>query len=333
MTDDVILTGIKPTGAPHLGNYLGAIQPAMAMASGHPNNKKLFFIADYHALTTMKDPENMRAYRQCVAATWLAFFEGVDHAYFYFQSQIPQIFELYWILSCFCPKGLLNRAHAYKTVVAHNVDQGHDPDRQVNHGVFSYPVLMAADILLFQATQIPIGPDQKQHVEIAIEIVTHLNRYLNYPIPIPAPLMNHVSEVIIGIDGQKMSKNYNNTLPVFASSSELKKRIAKIKTTSTPLGTPLDWVNCHVFKLFSYISDTAEQDDLKSQYASGNMGYGHAKAHLGQAYEAYFKSAQSVFNHLMSHPSLIQDRLSADAKKVSSMAEKNLMSIKQALGF
>lgn len=254
MSSNIILTGIKPTGDPHLGNYLGAILPALNMARQSSREKKYFFIADYHALTTFKNKKELLDYRHKVAATWLSFFEEIDHCYFYFQSQIPEIFELYWILSCFCPKGLLNRAHAYKALVAKNNDQGYDPDRHINHGVFSYPVLMAADIILFHANKIPIGPDQKQHVEIAIEIVKNLNKSLDQKIPIPEPIIDTNNNVVIGIDGQKMSKNYNNTLPLFADEKELKKRIGKIQTDSTPLGLPINPDKCNIFKLFSYVS-------------------------------------------------------------------------------
>ncbi|RAP23562.1 tryptophan--tRNA ligase [Candidatus Marinamargulisbacteria bacterium SCGC AG-343-K17] len=332
MASNIILTGIKPTGEPHLGNYLGAIQPAVEMAKKNPNEKKYFFIADYHALTTIKDPQKMMEYRYQVAATWMAFFSGIDNCYFYFQSQIPEIFELYWILSCFCPKGLLNRAHAYKAIVAKNSENGHDQDRQINQGIFSYPVLMAADILLFHATKIPIGPDQKQHVEIAIEIVKSLNNILTNKIPVPEPMIDKANDIIIGIDGQKMSKNYNNTLPLFANEGDLKKRIGKIQTDSTPLGEPLQPDGCNVFKLFSYISSTSRQDELKKEYLSGDIGYGHAKQYLLEAYQTYFEAPKKQFDVFMCDKSTLDNRLKRSSKEVTAIAKGHLEDIKKALG-
>ena len=333
MAEKIFLTGIKPTGEPHLGNFLGAIKPALDLAKNNPDAKKYFFIADYHALTTIKDQQTMQDYRYNVAATWLAFFEGIKNCYFYFQSQVPEIFELYWILSCFCPKGLLNRAHAYKALVAKNTDSNQDQDKHINQGLFSYPVLMAADILLFHSTHIPIGADQKQHVEIAIEIVKSLNHSLDNKIPIPTPVIDESNDIIIGIDGQKMSKNYNNTLPIFAEEKALKKRIGKIQTDSTPLGTPLNWQSCNVFKLFSYVTSLNQQDDLKALYSSGEIGYGHAKNHLLDAYQDYFSHEKQQFSELIANSNKVDERLMMDYKFISTQAKVNLNAIKTALGF
>ena len=332
MNNDIILTGIKPTGDPHLGNYFGAIQPALTMANAHSNEKKFFFIADYHALTTIKDPVELLAYRYHVAATWLSFFDEQKACYFYFQSQIPEIFELYWILSCFCPKGLLNRAHAYKAVAAKNIEMGHDEDRNINQGLFSYPVLMAADILLFHATKIPIGPDQKQHVEIAIDIVQNLNRRLNQPIPLPEPIIQKNNPLVMGTDGQKMSKNYNNTIPIFSTEKDLKKQISKIQTDSKPLGDPLDSNTCNVFQLFSLVATDDQISQLKNDYDSGAIGYGHAKQRLSEAIQHYFNSANNRFNALISDQRHIDQRLDQSTRWVSDIAKTNLGSIKKSLG-
>ena len=309
MSQSTFLTGIKPTGEPHLGNYLGAIQPALNLVNKNISDSNYFFIADYHALTTIKDAEKMKAFRYNVAATWLAFFENIDNCSFYFQSDIPQIFELYWILSCFCPKGLLNRAHAYKSLVASNLENGNDTDKQINQGIFSYPVLMAADILLFEATHIPIGADQKQHVEIAIEIVKGLNRHLSKKIPLPTPVIADNSELIIGVDGRKMSKNYNNTLPIFASEKDLKKKIGKIQTASVPMGTPLDSDSCNVFKISSYLLDTHEIAALKLKYESGEIGFGHAKSALLETFKETFSKPQKRFDNFMSNPKELDQKL------------------------
>jgi tryptophanyl-tRNA synthetase len=333
MYNCVILTGIKPTGEPHLGNYFGAILPALNLAKQYPNQKKYFFIADYHALTTVKTPTELLMYRNTIAAAWLAFFETIDNCYFYFQSQVPQIFELYWILSCFCPKGLLNRAHAYKSIVADNKAIGYDEDRNINHGVFSYPVLMAADILLFHATSVPVGPDQKQHVEIASEIVQNLNRKCDHPIPIPHPLIQKKTPLIIGTDGQKMSKNYNNTLPIFAQKSDLKKRISKIQTDSKPLGEPLNSSNCTVVKLFELMATNEQVDQLKDDYHSGAIGYGHAKEKLLQVMIDYFAPAHDRFLRLSQHPSQVTRAIDASLNHVQNVAQQNLAAIKKSLGF
>tara|TARA_A100001015_G_scaffold293964_1_gene371203 strand:- start:386 stop:1393 length:1008 start_codon:yes stop_codon:yes gene_type:complete len=332
MSSKIILTGIKPTGEPHLGNYIGAIKPALDMAIKHPNEKKFFFIADYHALTTIKDPIKMMAYRYNVAATWLSFFKNKDNCFFYFQSSIPEIFELYWILSCFCPKGLLNRAHAYKAITSKNIENNHDQDRQINQGLFSYPVLMAADILLFHANKIPIGIDQKQHVEIAVEIVKHLNKFLTKKIPIPEPIIDTNNPTVIGIDGQKMSKNYNNTIPLFGTPKDLKKRIGKIQTDSKPLGTPLDVETCNIFKLFTYVATKDEQTKLKAKYESGSIGYGHAKNDLLDAYIKSFENQRKTFDEFLENKKELSDILESNSKKVATIAQTNLNIIKSALG-
>ena len=333
MSQSTFLTGIKPTGEPHLGNYLGAIQPAINLVKNNSSDRNYFFIADYHALTTIKDAEKMKMFRYNVAATWLAFFENVEKCSFYFQSDIPQIFELYWILSCFCPKGLLNRAHAYKSLVATNLENGNDTDKQINQGVISYPVLMAADILLFEATHIPIGADQKQHVEIAIEIVKGLNRHLTKKIPLPIPVIADNSELIIGIDGRKMSKNYNNTLPIFGKEKELKKRIGKIQTASLPMGAPLDPDACNVFKLCGYVMAQDELDELRQKYMSGSIGFGHAKMALFDAFNKTFDHPQKRFNEFISNPTELDRKLKESSLSLIQKAELRLNSIKKDLGF
>jgi tryptophanyl-tRNA synthetase len=332
MATRVILTGIKPTGDPHLGNYLGAILPARTLAQANPDHPKLFFIADAHALTTLNNPQQLQQFRRTIAATWLAFFTDVPQCYFYFQSDIAAIFELYWILSCVCPKGLLNRAHAYKSLVAANTASHTDPDRGINHGLFSYPVLMAADILLFGTTHVPAGADQKQHVEIAVELAKQLNRHLKTPLPIPQPIIPDKAEVIPGIDGQKMSKNYNNTLPLFAPPPDLKKRIAKIKTASMPLGTPLDWTTCLVYQLFTHVAPESAQAALKADYESGRIGFGQAKEALFTAYTTYFQSYGQAFENYIKAPHTLDQIMQSHTVVVRDMANQRLQAIKQDLG-
>ncbi|MBL6723398.1 MAG: tryptophan--tRNA ligase [Candidatus Margulisbacteria bacterium] len=332
MHQETYLTGVKPTGDIHLGNYFGAISPALSLAKDHPSAKKFFFIADYHALTTIKDTKQMSDYRYHVAAAWLAFFEGVEGCDFYFQSCIPEIFELYWILSCFCPKGLLNRAHAYKALTAQNKEIGHDDDRNINQGVFSYPVLMAADILLFHATKIPIGPDQKQHVEIAIDIVQHLNRQLQVPIPVPEPVIQENTPLILGIDGQKMSKNYQNTIPIFESEAALKKQISKIQTDSKPLGEPLNSNDCMVFQLHQLMASAEATQQMQAEYSSGCIGYGHAKQRLLAAMLDFFSPARARFFELIHQRDQIDALIQSSLSNVQTVATANLRAIKSSLG-
>ncbi len=329
----IILTGIKPTGEPHLGNYLGAIKPALKMAKENPNAQKYFFIADYHALTTLKDPKLMRDYRHIIAATWLSFFENEPGCDFYFQSDISEIFELYWILSCCCPKGLLNRAHAYKALVNQNIEHNHDPDKQINQGLFSYPVLMAADILLFNANKVPVGADQKQHVEIAGEIVNFINRFLADPISKPEPLIDKSVEIIIGIDGQKMSKNYNNTIPIFSEDKVIKKLIGKIQTDSTPLGTPLNPESCNIFKLISYLASSNQIAEIEDEYKQGKIGYGHAKKYLYELHIDYFKKANEQYQFYLNKPIELEKKLENSTIKVKNTAKSNLLKIKEAFGY
>ena len=208
-----VLTGIKPTGLPHIGNYFGAIKPALSLEN---NEKNLFFIADYHALTTIKDPDLLKTYTLNIAAAWLALGLNPKQSLLYKQSDINEIFELNWILSCFTAKGLLNRAHAYKALTDINSQNKKDIDKNINQGIFSYPVLMAADILLFKASHIPVGADQKQHVEIARDIAENFNHaYKKSILVLPEAIIQKNTEIIPGIDGQKMSKNYNNTIAIF----------------------------------------------------------------------------------------------------------------------
>ncbi len=325
-----VLTGIKPTGIPHLGNYLGAIRTAIELAD---ENEAMYFIADYHALNIMYNPNDLRECTYAVAATWLALGLDPDKVMFYKQSDVPEIFELNWILSCFTPKGFMNRAHAYKDKAAKNVAAGEDEDSGVNMGLFGYPCLMNADILLFSAEEVPVGKDQKQHLEFARDIAVRFNK--NYKVDlltIPEPVIREETDVIPGLDGRKMSKSYDNTIELFLPTKKLKKKINKIVTNSQEVEEAKDPTECQVFKLYSYFANQEEQDALAKRYRAGGMGWGEAKKTLFEKVESEFSEARERYNHLMENPKEIDAILAKGAIKAREVASKKLAEVKLAIG-
>ena len=324
-----VLTGIKPTGLPHIGNYFGAIKPALELSRQY---ESFYFIADYHALTTIKDRDLMADYSLQIAAAWLALGLDPHQTLFYRQSDIPEIFEFCWILSCFASKGLLNRAHAYKAMVDINTENRHDTDHNINHGIFSYPVLMAADILLFQSDYVPVGADQKQHIEIARDIADAINHCCGPVLKTPEPLIQSNTQIIPGIDGQKMSKNYHNTLPIFLPEKKLRKIVMQIVTDSTPLDDPKDPDSCTVFKLFSLFNSADEQAKLANRYRAGGLGYGPIKQELFDAMMNYFRDSRVRYESFYNQPSLCNEWLETGAHKARAIAVKNLTDLKYALG-
>ena len=327
MTKKRSLTGIKPTGLPHIGNYLGAIKPALSYTDSYDC---LYFIADYHALTTTK--ENLEVLTFEVAATWLALGLDPEKSIFYKQSDIPEIFELNWILSCFASKGLLNRAHAYKACVDENIQHHRDPDYTINHGLYSYPVLMAADILLFDTAIVPVGADQKQHVEIARDIAEAVNKTHKDLLLIPEPYIEKSTPVILGTDGRKMSKNYNNTLPIFLDEKELRKQIMKIVTDSSPVEAPKHTETCNVYIIYSYFASVQQLNEMKNNYERGGYGYGQAKQALFELILEYFKPAKKRYDDLKTNPELVYTELKKGAEKARNIASKKLSQIKKELG-
>ncbi|HBA32708.1 MAG TPA: tryptophan--tRNA ligase, partial [Gammaproteobacteria bacterium] len=258
MSKEIYLTGITTTGTPHLGNYVGAIKPAIE-ASKNKNNQCFYFLADYHALIKCQDPALVRQSRMEIAATWLALGLDVDTSVFYRQSDIPEIQELNWILSCVAAKGLLNRAHAYKALVAENETSGtKDPDKGITMGLFCYPVLMAADILMFNANKVPVGKDQIQHIEMTRDIAARFNHIYGEFFTLPEAQVEESAAVLSGLDGRKMSKSYNNTIPLFAPEKKLRKLIMKIKTNSLEPGEPKDHKTCTLFQIYSAFSSSSE---------------------------------------------------------------------------
>lgn len=250
MTVEITLTGIKPTGTPHLGNYVGAIAPAIA-SSRRKNATSFYFLADYHALISTQDPKRFRQSTLEVAAAWLALGLDTDRSVFYRQSDIPEIPELTWILMCVAAKGLLNRSHAYKAVVAENTEKrAKDPDKGINMGLYCYPVLMAADILMFKANKIPVGKDQVQHIEMTRDMAGRFNHIFGDTFVLPEAVIGENTAVLSGLDGRKMSKSYNNTIPLFVPEKKLRKLIMKIKTNSLGPDEPKDPEGCTLFEIY-----------------------------------------------------------------------------------
>jgi tryptophanyl-tRNA synthetase len=330
MSKPVSLTGIKPTGIPHIGNYLGAIKPALNYTDSH---EAVYFIADYHALTTVWKGEDMRHQIHSVAATWLALGLDPETCHFYKQSDVPEIFELNWVLSCFTPKGFMNRAHGYKDKVAKNQEAGRDADEGVNMGLYGYPCLMNADILMFGANIVPVGKDQKQHVEFTRDIATRFNKnYKQEVLTIPEPVIDELTDVIPGMDGRKMSKSYDNTIEIFLSSKKLKKKVNKIVTNSQEMEEVKDPETCNVFALYKFFASEDEQSELAEEYRAGGMGWGAAKAELHRVLDREFAEAREKYDHLMANTHEIDAILAKGAEKARVKARELMDQIRGLVG-
>jgi tryptophanyl-tRNA synthetase len=325
-----ILTGVKPTGIPHIGNYLGAIKPAITMS--HTDRTESFlFIADYHALTTVRDPKIMKEDVHNVAATWLAL--GLDPAktVFYRQSAIPEIFELTWILTCFCSKGEMNRAHAYKALTQANIDGGKDdPDQNIGMGIYTYPILMAADILLFNSDIVPVGADQVQHIEIARDLAQRFNHYYGDVLKIPEASVQKDGAAVVGLDGRKMSKSYGNSIELWLPEKKLKKTINKI-TTNSQAPEESKIFEGTIVDLYNYFATEQEITDLRSWYAKG-IGWGEAKAELFKVVNRELEGPREKYHELMTNTSKIDEILAEGAKRASITAKQVLATVRQACG-
>ncbi|AIQ57965.1 tryptophan--tRNA ligase [Paenibacillus borealis] len=330
MSKEIVLTGIKPTGKVHLGNYIGAIKPALQLA-GAGDCTSLYFIADYHGLTFIQDREEFNHLSYSIAGTWLALGLDPDRVIFYRQSDVPEIFELSWILACLTSKGLMNRAHAYKAIHEQNIQLGVDADTGVNMGLFTYPVLMAADILLFQSDKVPVGKDQIQHVEIARDIAEGFNRIYGDTFKLPDYMVDESTAVIPGLDGRKMSKSYNNTIPLFETPENLKKLISKIKTDSTPPQEPKDPDTSNIFLLYKEFAAPAQVQDFRNQYLSG-ISWGEAKQELFQVINAALEEPRKKYHELMAEPEQIDAILCEGARKARALAAPLLAQVKSRIG-
>ena len=323
-----ILTGITTTGTPHIGNYLGAIKPALDLVE--PDNDSYFFLADYHALIKQNNPHEIEKSVKNVALAWLS--SGLDpkKSNFYRQSDIPEVHELTWILNCSASKGLLNRAHAYKSMAAENTEAGNDEDKAVNMGLFSYPVLMAADILIFSATHVPVGPDQAQHMEMTRDIAGTFNHTYSNLLTLPeAIIQNEVS--VPGIDGKKMSKSYNNIIPFLSSEKDLEKSISKIVTNSLEPGQPKDTKDCTLFQLYSCFATSDEIKEMNQAYKDG-IGWGDAKKKLFSIINSEISPIREKYLELNDKPNLLNDLFSEGAQKVRPQAKELVEKLREAVG-
>lgn len=327
----ICLTGVKPTGMPHLGNYIGAIKPAI----DNVNNSEMegyFFIADYHSLITVHDGETLRNDIYEVAATWLAAGLDPEKAVLYKQSDVPEITELNWIISCFASKGLMNRAHAYKAKKDKNAEENRDEDFGINMGLFSYPVLMAADILFMNTNYVPVGEDQLQHIEIARDIASSFNHKYGDLLTLPEAIVSKEEvKLLPGLDGRKMSKSYNNHIPCFVPEKKLKKMINKITTDSTPPEAPKNPDDSLIFDIYKFFATKEEQDALAKRYQEG-IGWGYAKLELFEIVNREMKEAREKYDALMADKSQIDKILAEGAAKVRPIAQENLRRIKKAIG-
>lgn len=325
-----VLTGITTTGTPHLGNYVGAIRPAIA-ASGNPDTESFLFLANYHALIKCQDAERIRQSSLEIAATWLAC--GLDPAKvtFYRQSDVPEIMELTWILTCWTAKGLMNRAHAYKAAVQENEAAGNDPDKAVTMGLYSYPILMAADILMFRANKIPVGRDQIQHVEMARDVAQRFNHHYGEHFVLPEAVVDDTSDVLQGLDGRKMSKSYDNTIPLFLSEKKLQKAINKIVTNLQEPGEPKDPDSSTVFQIYRAFAN-AEQTLSMREAFEGGIGWGDAKKQLFALINEQIGEARERYEQLMASPAQVEDALQAGAAKARKESVPLLKAVREAVG-
>ena len=321
-----ILTGITTTGTPHIGNYLGAIKPSLNLAK--ESIESFFFLADYHALIKTNDSQSIKASVNDVALAWLSSGLDTKSSFFYRQSDIKEITELNWILTCVTAKGLMNRAHAYKSASAENKT---DEDKGINMGLFSYPILMATDILIFNSTHVPVGPDQLQHLEMTRDIANRFNHLYKKIFNVPEAIIQDDGKVVTGLDGRKMSKSYNNIIPLLSDEKTLKKSIAKIVTNSLEPGEPKDINGCNVFNLYSHFSTTSEQNDFASEYADG-ISWGDAKNKLFESINKELSPIRETYNKLSQDKGLVNDLLDAGASKVRPLAADMLGEIRELVG-
>ena len=324
---EISLTGIKPTGTPHIGNYFGMILPALELSKKYDS---FYFIADYHALNTQISAEELKKHTLEVAATWLACGLDPEKVVFYKQSDIPEIFELNWILSNLTPKGLMNRAHAYKACVQKNAELGEDVDSGVNMGLFNYPILMASDILLFNTTLVPVGLDQKQHVEMTKDIAKFFNNRYGETFVIPKELIKEEVKTVLGIDGRKMSKSYDNTIQLFSSPEILKKRIFTIITDSS-LPTDPKPTSHQLFEIYKLFA-TSEEIKLFEEKFKRGIGWGEIKREVFEKANAYLTPLRNKYNEIIAKPEYVDKILKNGSAKAREIAKNTLARVRKAIG-
>ena len=326
----ISLTGIKPTGDLHIGNYFGAIKPALELAKEYDAR---YFIADYHALNTMKNAKELNTCIHEVAAGWLAAGLDPEKVIFYRQSSIPEVFELTTIIMAFTAKGLMNRAHAYKAAVQENNEKGDDPDAGINMGLFTYPVLMAADIILFDSDVVPVGRDQVQHIEMAQDIAQVVNfNYSQEVLKIPQAAVQEKVAVVPGLDGRKMSKSYGNVIPLFDSEKNLRKTIMRIVTNSQEVAEPKDPDTSQIFLLYKLFASQDEQDALAARYRGGGMGWGEAKEELFRVVNREIAPVRERFGAIMADIPALDRILERGAEKARPIAAATVRRLRKAAG-
>lgn len=320
-----ILTGIQSSGKTHLGNILGAILPGIQL-SEQKNNESLFFIADLHSLTTIKDAQLVKEHTQSVAAAWLAFGFDTDNNLFYRQSRIPEVTELTWYLNCHTPFPMLQNAHSFKDKASKLAD--------VNAGLFTYPVLMASDILMYDADIVPVGKDQQQHLEMTRDIAKSFNHFYDKEIfVIPEAQIDKEVMTVPGTDGQKMSKSYGNTIDIFLPEKQLRKNVMKIVTDSTPLEEPKNPDTCNVFALYKLLASATQIEEMKNNYLGGNFGYGTAKQALFELIIEKYAEERVLFNELMNNPDTLESKLQQGEEKAREIGITVLKRVRKVLGF
>jgi tryptophanyl-tRNA synthetase len=319
-----ILTGIQSTGTPHLGNLLGAIIPAIKMANSSENESYLF-IADMHSITQIKDPKQLKYNTYSTAACWLAFGLNYDKTVFYRQSDVPQVTELAWYLNCYFPYQRLTLAHSFKDKSTSLED--------INAGLFTYPMLMAADILLYDANIVPVGKDQLQHLEITRSVANKFNHQNGDTFIVPESRVDEETMLIPGTDGNKMSKSKNNIIDIFLEEKQLKKQISNIKTDSLPLEASKDWKNCNLFKIYKLLADEDKTEMMKKNYTKGGYGYGHAKTDLLNLILTKYSSEREKYTFYMGNLDKIDSILKAGALKASKTADEVLNRVRIKVGF
>lgn len=319
-----ILTGIQSTGTPHLGNLLGAIIPAIEMAN-KPENESFLFIADLHSITQIKDGKTLRENTNSVAATWLACGLDINKVVFYRQSDVPQTAELSWYLSCFFPFQRLTLAHSFKDKADRLAD--------VNAGLFTYPMLMAADILLYDAEFVPVGKDQLQHIEITRDVASRFNHQMGDTFVLPEAITSEETKIIPGINGEKMSKSRNNIINIFLEDKPLRKQVMSIETDSTPLEEPKDPDTCNVFAIYKLLASPEQVTQMRANYLAGGYGYGHAKQALFELIVEKFKTEREKYTYYMNNPEEMEALLKTGADKAAAVANGVLNRVREKLGY
>ena len=330
MAAKTILTGVKPTGAPHIGNYIGAIRPALRLATAH--EKSYLFIADYHALNAVYDPKLLKEDSYQVAACWLALGLDPEKTVLYRQSDIPEIPELVTILSAVTPKGLMDRSHAYKAAVDKNVAEKRDADADVNMGLYTYPLLMAADILIAQTDIVPVGKDQVQHIEFTRDMAGYFNNTFTPVLKLPEYQLEAGGALLPGIDGRKMSKSYGNHIPVFIDSAARRKLVMKTVTDSKLPAEQKNPDENIIFQIFTHVGTPEEVQAMRDAFTKGGMGYGDAKQKLFEALERNFEKPTARYNELMSDRKKLDDILEAGAERARKVTRETLSKVREAIG-